>query len=239
MLLNSDFFFIFFLTCRECSTLIVGFHQRARLGKLTGVYRKYCSSKFGFAAKCYDPAYFLLENELWAAGPCIATGYTFINVVGIFKMNIRATWVAVGTGVVYFWVRHLSLCQVTLPSHLFLVISLSQGGIYLEHLSVFGSHWTKYYGNYDTFWTIWFLVFVYFSWFHILFILWYLQVEIFCDVVIMSLNWFDATQTKPRLHFIIWNYFSLKPHHSCLVKKSLSSKCTIGIWCYTLKLCYL
>lgn len=93
--------------------------------------------------------------------------------------------------------------------------------------------------NYDTFWTIWFLVFVYFSWFHILFILWYLQVEIFCDVVIMSLNWFDATQTKPRLHFIIWNYFSLKPHHSCLVKKSLSSKCTIGIWCYTLKLCYL
>ncbi|XP_057414987.1 G2/mitotic-specific cyclin-2-like [Lotus japonicus] len=48
----------------ECSTLIVGFHQRARLGKLTGVYRKYCSSKFGFAAKCYNPAYFLLENEL-------------------------------------------------------------------------------------------------------------------------------------------------------------------------------
>ncbi|KAL2531229.1 Cyclin-B2-4 [Abeliophyllum distichum] len=43
----------------ECSRLIVGFHQKAATGKLTGVYRKYNTSKLGFAAKC-DPAHFLV-----------------------------------------------------------------------------------------------------------------------------------------------------------------------------------
>ncbi|CAI9110509.1 OLC1v1010555C1 [Oldenlandia corymbosa var. corymbosa] len=45
----------------ECSTLIVGFHQRAATGKLTGVHRKYSTSKFGYAAKC-EPAHFLVET---------------------------------------------------------------------------------------------------------------------------------------------------------------------------------
>ncbi|KAK2408713.1 CYCLIN B2-4 [Trifolium repens] len=46
----------------ECSMKMVGFHQKAGIGKLTGVYRKYGSAKFSFAAKC-DPACFLLENK--------------------------------------------------------------------------------------------------------------------------------------------------------------------------------
>ncbi|KAL2551218.1 Cyclin-B2-1 [Forsythia ovata] len=44
----------------ECSRLIVGFHQKAATGKLTGVYRKYNTSKLGFAAKC-EPAHFLVQ----------------------------------------------------------------------------------------------------------------------------------------------------------------------------------
>ncbi|CAJ1930640.1 unnamed protein product [Sphenostylis stenocarpa] len=47
----------------ECSTLMVDFHQKAGNGKLTGVHRKYCSSKFGYTAKC-EPARFLVENSL-------------------------------------------------------------------------------------------------------------------------------------------------------------------------------
>ncbi|KAE8707186.1 Cyclin-B2-3 [Hibiscus syriacus] len=35
----------------ECSRLMVGFHEKAATGKLTGVHRKYCTSKFGFTAK--------------------------------------------------------------------------------------------------------------------------------------------------------------------------------------------
>lgn len=46
----------------ECSIMMVGFHQKAGTGKLTGVYRKYCSAKFSFTAKC-EPACFLLENN--------------------------------------------------------------------------------------------------------------------------------------------------------------------------------
>ncbi|TKY70259.1 G2/mitotic-specific cyclin-1 [Spatholobus suberectus] len=46
----------------ECSTLMVDFHQKAGNGKLTGVHRKYCSSKFSYTAKC-EPARFLLENN--------------------------------------------------------------------------------------------------------------------------------------------------------------------------------
>ncbi|XAR73691.1 hypothetical protein NMG60_11007754 [Bertholletia excelsa] len=45
----------------ECSRMIVGLHQNASTGRLTGVYRKYCTSKFGFAAK-FDPAHFLLAE---------------------------------------------------------------------------------------------------------------------------------------------------------------------------------
>ncbi|XP_024031374.1 G2/mitotic-specific cyclin-2 isoform X2 [Morus notabilis] len=43
----------------ECSRLMVAFHQNAGKGKLTGVYRKYNTRKFGFAAKA-EPAEFLL-----------------------------------------------------------------------------------------------------------------------------------------------------------------------------------
>ncbi|KAF5735893.1 G2/mitotic-specific cyclin-2-like isoform X1 [Tripterygium wilfordii] len=47
----------------ECSRLMVGFHQKASTGRLTGVHRKYCTSKFGYTAKC-EPAGFLLETQL-------------------------------------------------------------------------------------------------------------------------------------------------------------------------------
>ncbi|KAK8653141.1 hypothetical protein V6N13_127154 [Hibiscus sabdariffa] len=46
----------------ECSRLMVGFHEKAATGKLTGVHRKYCTSKFGFTAKC-EAAKFLLETS--------------------------------------------------------------------------------------------------------------------------------------------------------------------------------
>ncbi|XVF77036.1 hypothetical protein PTKIN_Ptkin14bG0007600 [Pterospermum kingtungense] len=45
----------------ECSRLMVGFHEKAATGKLTGVRRKYCTFKFGYTAKC-EPAKFLLET---------------------------------------------------------------------------------------------------------------------------------------------------------------------------------
>lgn len=45
---------------RECSKLMVSFHQKAAIGKLTGVHRKYSTSKYGYAARC-EPASFLLE----------------------------------------------------------------------------------------------------------------------------------------------------------------------------------
>ncbi|KAF4373795.1 hypothetical protein F8388_007701 [Cannabis sativa] len=35
----------------ECSRLMVGLHQNAATGKLTGVHRKYCTSKFGYTSK--------------------------------------------------------------------------------------------------------------------------------------------------------------------------------------------
>ncbi|KAL7104099.1 hypothetical protein ACP275_08G223300 [Erythranthe tilingii] len=44
----------------ECSALVVGFHRKAANGKLTGVHRKYNTSKFGYAAKC-EPAHFLVQ----------------------------------------------------------------------------------------------------------------------------------------------------------------------------------
>lgn len=47
-------------SCRECARLMVTFHQRAGSGKLTGVHRKYSTSKFGHAART-EPANFLLN----------------------------------------------------------------------------------------------------------------------------------------------------------------------------------
>ncbi|XVF68064.1 hypothetical protein PTKIN_Ptkin10aG0173200 [Pterospermum kingtungense] len=44
----------------ECSKLMVTYHQKAGTGKLTGVHRKYSTSKFGYAAKT-KPAQFLLD----------------------------------------------------------------------------------------------------------------------------------------------------------------------------------
>ncbi|EOA30631.1 hypothetical protein CARUB_v10013768mg [Capsella rubella] len=43
----------------ECSRKLVSLHQRAASGSLTGVYRKYCTSKFGYIAKC-EAAHFLV-----------------------------------------------------------------------------------------------------------------------------------------------------------------------------------
>ncbi|KAK6924565.1 Cyclin, N-terminal [Dillenia turbinata] len=49
------------LGLRDTARLIVGFHQKAANGKLTGVHRKYCSPKFGHASEI-EPAHFLLEE---------------------------------------------------------------------------------------------------------------------------------------------------------------------------------
>ncbi|KAM0057430.1 putative cyclin domain-containing protein [Helianthus debilis subsp. tardiflorus] len=46
----------------ECSRMIVGYHEKAGTGRLTGVYRKYNTSKFGYAAKC-EPAKFIIVDE--------------------------------------------------------------------------------------------------------------------------------------------------------------------------------
>ncbi|KAL6551982.1 hypothetical protein OROGR_008136 [Orobanche gracilis] len=48
-------------TALECSRLVVGFHDNAATGKLTGVHRKYNTSKFGYAARC-KPAHFLVQT---------------------------------------------------------------------------------------------------------------------------------------------------------------------------------
>ncbi|KAF3621061.1 putative U-box domain-containing protein 15-like [Capsicum annuum] len=44
----------------ECSKLMVSFHQKAAVGKLTGVHQKYSTSKYGNASRC-EPTSFLLE----------------------------------------------------------------------------------------------------------------------------------------------------------------------------------
>lgn len=46
----------------ECSRLMVTFHRKAGSGKLTGVYRKYSTWKYGYAAKA-EPALFLLDSD--------------------------------------------------------------------------------------------------------------------------------------------------------------------------------
>ncbi|XP_057503926.1 G2/mitotic-specific cyclin-2-like isoform X3 [Actinidia eriantha] len=46
----------------ECARMMVTLHQKAGTGKLTGVHRKYITSKFGCAAKS-EPAHFLLEDR--------------------------------------------------------------------------------------------------------------------------------------------------------------------------------
>ncbi|XP_044470264.1 G2/mitotic-specific cyclin-2-like isoform X2 [Mangifera indica] len=47
----------------ECSRLMIGFHQRAATGKLTGVHRKYRTSKFRYTAKA-EPAHFVMGTQL-------------------------------------------------------------------------------------------------------------------------------------------------------------------------------
>ncbi|PHT52528.1 hypothetical protein CQW23_06990, partial [Capsicum baccatum] len=44
----------------ECSKLMVSFHQKAAVRKLTGMHRKYSTSKYGNAGRC-EPVSFLLE----------------------------------------------------------------------------------------------------------------------------------------------------------------------------------
>ncbi|XP_059459811.1 G2/mitotic-specific cyclin-2-like isoform X2 [Corylus avellana] len=46
----------------ECARMMVDFHQKSGTGKLTGVHRKYNTSKYGYAAKT-DPANFLLGTR--------------------------------------------------------------------------------------------------------------------------------------------------------------------------------
>nr|XP_016472047.1 PREDICTED: G2/mitotic-specific cyclin-1-like [Nicotiana tabacum] len=46
----------------ECSRSIVSYHRKAATGKLTGVHRKYSTSKYGYAAK-YEPALFLVQIQ--------------------------------------------------------------------------------------------------------------------------------------------------------------------------------
>ncbi|CAA7022062.1 unnamed protein product [Microthlaspi erraticum] len=46
----------------ECSRKMVSLHEKAATGKLTGVYRKYNTFKFGYIAKC-EAAHFLLSTE--------------------------------------------------------------------------------------------------------------------------------------------------------------------------------
>ncbi|KAL4279915.1 hypothetical protein GQ457_03G030980 [Hibiscus cannabinus] len=46
----------------ECSRMMVRFHQAAGTGKLTGVQRKYSTSKYGYAAKS-EPPTFLLNSS--------------------------------------------------------------------------------------------------------------------------------------------------------------------------------
>ncbi|KAI4388509.1 hypothetical protein MLD38_000830 [Melastoma candidum] len=45
-----------------CARLMVGLHQKSGTGKLTGVYRKYNTSKFGYAART-EPANFILNSR--------------------------------------------------------------------------------------------------------------------------------------------------------------------------------
>ncbi|OIT06526.1 g2mitotic-specific cyclin-1 [Nicotiana attenuata] len=46
----------------KCSRSIVSYHRKAATGKLTGVHRKYSTSKFGYAAK-FEPALFLVQIQ--------------------------------------------------------------------------------------------------------------------------------------------------------------------------------
>lgn len=42
---------------------MVNFHQKSGTGKLSGVYKKYSTSKYGYAAKSSEPAIFLVDGE--------------------------------------------------------------------------------------------------------------------------------------------------------------------------------
>ncbi|XP_031107809.1 G2/mitotic-specific cyclin-2-like [Ipomoea triloba] len=47
----------------ESSRKMVGFHQKAATGKLTGVHRKYNTSKYGYAAKCEAASFLLVQTQ--------------------------------------------------------------------------------------------------------------------------------------------------------------------------------
>ncbi|WCJ32797.1 Cyclin B2 2 [Euphorbia peplus] len=47
----------------ECSRMMVGYHQKAGTGKVTGVHRKYNSSKFGYTSSRFEAAAFLQEDH--------------------------------------------------------------------------------------------------------------------------------------------------------------------------------
>lgn len=46
----------------ECSRMMFSFHQKSGAGKLTGVHRKYSTSKYGYTARV-EPANFLLDDR--------------------------------------------------------------------------------------------------------------------------------------------------------------------------------
>lgn len=48
----------------ECAKFMVNFHQKSGTGKLTGVHRKYSTSKYGYAAKSSGPALFLMDTTI-------------------------------------------------------------------------------------------------------------------------------------------------------------------------------
>lgn len=43
--------------------LMVSFHQKAGTGKLSGVHKKYNTSKYGYAARV-EPAVFLIDADI-------------------------------------------------------------------------------------------------------------------------------------------------------------------------------
>ncbi|XP_057794682.1 cyclin-B2-3 [Salvia miltiorrhiza] len=47
----------------ECATLMASFHRKSRTGKLSGVQKKYNTSKYGYVAKI-EPAAFLIDADL-------------------------------------------------------------------------------------------------------------------------------------------------------------------------------
>ena len=53
---------VWFSLCKECATMIAGFHKNEKEGDLKAVYNKYSSSQFGGVAKLPFVASPLLGN---------------------------------------------------------------------------------------------------------------------------------------------------------------------------------